>query len=316
MRVRAGFWKNASTLFCVALLIGPMPALAETFEEELARVDKALKENPGQLPTPSLRSCQTRRNMAVRLYDAGQPTRAERHLAFCRDVLKIPAADRVRADAPPTAAELQERAAREIEKALALTPNVVNGLAVYRECAACHMPEGWGLQNGSVPQIAGQHRRVVIKQLADIRAGNRDNVLMAPYASVESIGGAQAVADVAGYIGTLEISVGTSKGPGKDLALGEQLYREHCVQCHGETAEGDDELFVPRIQSQHYPYLVRQFEAIRDGRRRNANPEMVAQIQSFGARETHAVLDYVSRLLPPEELQAPPGWRNPDFADR
>jgi hypothetical protein len=26
------------------------------------------------------------------------------------------------------------------------------------------------------------------------------------------------------------------------------------------------------------------------------------------------MLDYVSRLEPPEELQAPEGWQNPDFA--
>ena len=40
---------------------------------------------------------------------------------------------------------------------------------------------------------------------------------------------------------------------------------------------------------------------------------MLAQIQGFEDRETRAVLDYVSRLEPPPELQAPPGWRNPDF---
>ena len=180
----------------------------------------------------------------------------------------------------------------------------------------CHKTEGWGLSNGTVPQIAGQHRKVVIKQLADFRAGNRDNVLMAPYSSVEAIGGAQAVADVAAYIDTLEISVDTGKGAGDDLELGEKLYRDHCVRCHGETGSGKNELFVPRIQAQHYRYLVRQFEWIRDGKRRNANPEMVEQIRGFGDRETRAVLDYVSRLEPPIEFQAPPGWRNPDFADR
>jgi hypothetical protein len=41
---------------------------------------------------------------------------------------------------------------------------------------------------------------------------------------------------------------------------------------------------------------------------------MVAQIRSFDDRQTRAVLDYVSRLEPPEEFRAPPGWRNPDFA--
>jgi hypothetical protein len=44
--------------------------------------------------------------------------------------------------------------------------------------------------------------------------------------------------------------------------------------------------------------------------------EMVTQVQGFGERETHAVLDYVSRLEPPAAMQAPPGWKNPDFAHR
>jgi hypothetical protein len=40
---------------------------------------------------------------------------------------------------------------------------------------------------------------------------------------------------------------------------------------------------------------------------------MVAQIKDFTDREIRAVLDYVSRLEPPDELRAPDGWRNPDF---
>jgi cytochrome c553 len=208
-----------------------------------------------------------------------------------------------------------EAAASELEEALSLEPDIANGLRIYRICAECHQPEGWGLPDGSYPQLAGQHRRVIIKQLADIRAGNRDNPTMLPFASAERIGGAQAVADVAGYIDTLEISVQNGKGPGDDLERGRKLYEEHCVRCHGPAGEGDAAATIPRIQSQHYAYLVRQFHWIRDGQRRNANPEMVAQIQGFGDREVSAVLDYVSRLEPPEEFQAPPDWRNPDFMD-
>jgi cytochrome c553 len=208
-----------------------------------------------------------------------------------------------------------QAAARELERALSLEPDVAHGLEVYRICADCHQPEGWGLPDGSVPQLAGQHRTVIIKQLADIRAGNRDNPTMLPFASAQRIGGAQSVADVAGYIDTLEINASNGKGPGKDLELGRTLYAGNCAQCHGPQGEGDADAYVPRIQAQHYAYMVRQFEWIRDGKRRNANPEMAAQIQHFTDREMRAVLDYVSRLEPPEELQAPPGWRNPDFMD-
>jgi cytochrome c553 len=138
--------------------------------------------------------------------------------------------------------------------------------------------------------------------------------MMLPHASAEAIGGAQAVADVAGYIDNLKMSLGNGKGSGRDLELGERLYRENCARCHGARGEGDAEKYVPRIQSQHYKYLVRQFRSIRDGKRRNANLEMVTQIQGFKDKEADAVLDYVSRLEPPAELQAPAGWKNPDFA--
>ena len=318
-RVRASRWTTRRALFVTAavLLAGPRALLAEGFVDDLARVDRALKGNPSHALPQVLESCRQRRNDAVRLYQQGHVERAERRLKYCIQVLKVaePApAPVVQQEAPPSMAEIQARAAREVERALALTPEVANGLKIYRTCAECHMPEGWGLSSGLVPQIAGQHRKVVIKQLADIRAGNRDNPLMVPYSSVESIGGAQAIADVAGYIDTLEMSVETGKGSGKDLELGARLYRDNCARCHGATGEGDDAAFVPRIHAQHYEYLVRQFESIREGKRRNANPEMVAQIRDFDARETHAVLDYVSRLGPPEELRAPPGWHNPDFA--
>ena len=43
---------------------------------------------------------------------------------------------------------------------------------------------------------------------------------------------------------------------------------------------------------------------------------MATQIQDFKEYEYQAVLDYVSRLEPPAELQAPPDWHNPDFVDR
>lgn len=299
---------------CAAMAFTAATAAAGDFETDLARITKALKTNPSNVPSQALNSCLSRRRFALQLYESGHEVRAARQLKSCFRMLSISETPPKKQVVATTEQDLQAKATRELEQALSLEPDVENGLEVYRECAACHSPEAWGYENGTVPQIAGQHKNVVIKQLADIRAGNRDNVLMAPYSSVASIGGAQAVADVAAYIDTLEIGREPGKGPGTDLELGERLYREMCAQCHGPTGEGNNELFVPRIHAQHFNYLVRQFEWIRAGKRRNANPEMVTQIQSFGERETQAVLDYVSRLEPSPEVQAPPGWKNPDFA--
>mgnify|MGYP001817488524 CR=1 FL=1 len=296
-----------STLAFVAI-----PVFGNTFMEDLEQVDNALRTNPSRALPQSLQSCLNQRNSAVTLNKMGREERARRALEYCFVSLDISHEDVKRVSAP-TQDVLLARAEQEYVEALSLTPYVSNGLAIYRECAACHEPEGWGRTTGSVPQIAGQHRKVVIKQLADFRAGNRDSVLMVPYATVESIGGTQAVADVAEYISTLEIGVDNGKGTGTDLALGESLYREHCLECHGENGEGSDDGLAPRIQAQHYKYMLRQFQWIRDDKRRNASEEMTALSKKLGDSEISAVLDYSSRLMPVEALRAPKGWKNPDF---
>ena len=44
----------------------------------------------------------------------------------------------------------------ERDAALALTPDLKNGVDVYEVCAACHLTEGWGTPDGTFPQLAGQ----------------------------------------------------------------------------------------------------------------------------------------------------------------
>jgi cytochrome c553 len=201
----------------------------------------------------------------------------------------------------------------EQDEALHLTPNHEGGIETYEVCSACHQLNGWGLEDGTFPQLAGQHAVVTIKQLADIRAKNRDNPTMYPFALPREIGGAQALADVAAYIEKLPMNPNNGKGPGTDLELGEKLYKDNCVRCHGERGEGMPDKFYPLIQGQHYKYLLRQFEWIRDGKRRNANPDMVKQIEGFSDKDMVAVMDYVSRLSPPKEKLGDPDWVNPDF---
>ncbi|GAG54358.1 unnamed protein product, partial [marine sediment metagenome] len=50
----------------------------------------------------------------------------------------------------------------EQDEAMLLTPDRERGIAVYEVCSACHLLEGWGLKDGTFPQLAGQHRSVLI----------------------------------------------------------------------------------------------------------------------------------------------------------
>ena len=225
--------------------------------------------------------------------------RAQRSLAFCLHVLELSetaAHAEMEKTRAPTIEEIQARAAREVEQALALEPNVENGLEIYRTCALCHMPEGWGLRNGSVPQLAGQHPQVVIKQLADIRAGNRDNPTMYAFVEEARLATPQAVADVAAYVATLETGIQIEKAPSDDPERGRVLYQDQCAECHGAAGEGDDDLFVPRLEGQHPAYLARQIQWIKQGGRHNADPEMRERVQKLSSRDIAMILGYVSQL--------------------
>lgn len=196
--------------------------------------------------------------------------------------------------------------AQEGEKIEALTKkgDAKNGKDVYEVCGACHLPSGAGRPDGTFPQLAGQHTTVLIKQMADIRAGLRDNPTMYPFAS--TLTDAQELADAAAYIQGLCIPADHGKYEGKDVALqvsqGKELYEKQCKECHGANGEGNKEKFYPVIAGQHYKYLLRQMTEIRDGKRRNANPDMVKVIKPYTNEQLVAISAYQSSLVMPGSM--------------
>lgn len=194
----------------------------------------------------------------------------------------------------------------EKNAALKLVGDANAGEDAYKAyCAACHLPSGGGNPDGSIPQLAGQHRTVLIKQLADIRAGMRDNPTMYPLAM--ELNDAQALADVATYIATLCIPRGAGQYEAPDAAeqraYGRMLFEKDCSQCHGLTGDGMQEKFYPVIAGQHYAYLLRQIADIRDGKRGNAHPEMIRVTAKYDNAQLVAVAAYQASLV-----TRPRGW--------
>lgn len=188
----------------------------------------------------------------------------------------------------------------EMAEALRLRGDVQAGQEDYKAyCEACHLPNGRGNPHGSIPQLAGQHPMVVIKQLADIRSGLRSNPTMYPF--VMKLRDAQALANVAAYLATLCVprDSGKYEGPSaaKLIASGKVLYNRECVQCHQPNGDGAAEKFYPVLAGQHYRYLLQQMVDIRDGRRRNSHPDMVRVIAKYDDAQLVAIAAYQAMLV-------------------
>ncbi len=194
------------------------------------------------------------------------------------------------------------------EKALTLKSDLENGQEVYAICSSCHLQEGWGLKDGTYPQIAGQYRTVLIQQLSDIHAQNRDNPTMYPFALPEAIGDEQAIADVAAYIAQMKMTPDNGKGEWAEgtpeFEKGQRLYAENCAECHGVSGEGDPDTLYPKIHGQHYRYLLRQLDWMRSGKRRGVRHNMLKNINKFSGTEIAYVANFVSRIAVPEKSLA------------
>ncbi len=189
-----------------------------------------------------------------------------------------------------------------IKVELHFTPNLANGARVYEVCESCHLPDGWGNIDGVYPQLAGQHASVLMQQLLDIRDGSRENPTMYPFVQERTIGGYQNLADVVAYISTLPMTQHYGEGEWSrsepEYAVGEQLFQEKCVVCHGAQAEGDRDRRIPRLQGQHYAYLVRQANLI-SSNQRNADPGMIAVVKTLTLDDVEKIMNYISRIPVP-----------------
>jgi cytochrome c553 len=183
----------------------------------------------------------------------------------------------------------------EKSEALALSGDIARGEAAFAICQGCHRVGALGRADGSYPRLAGQHAAVLIKQLTDVRSGRRSNPKMLPFADHQTLS-VQEIADIAAYLQALPVPSTQGQGDGKDLVRGERLYAAHCASCHGVQGEGEAKRFYPRVSGQHYRYLLRESRMIRDGERRNANPQMIDAIRDYSNEELDAVADYISRL--------------------
>jgi cytochrome c553 len=196
---------------------------------------------------------------------------------------------------PPNVAAPQSPAA-DLRGVLEATPNLRQGMKLFQICAECHGPHGAGDASGWPPEIAGQHPRVIAKELTDFRSGLRWYDPMERIAGRHVLHTTQDIADVAAYVGSLPPSTDTAPGAGENLERGGRMYASRCQWCHGEKGEGSDQGFVPRVAGQQYEYLLRQLQDTVGGRRPNMRAQHIQLLESAHTGDLVGLAGYMSRL--------------------
>jgi cytochrome c553 len=137
-------------------------------------------------------------------------------------------------------------------------------------CAACHGADGNSV-NPAWPKIAGQGEKYLLKQLRDVKSGER--TIMEMTGIVANLTD-QDFQDLAAYYasGTMQLS-GASADDAELLAEGEDLFRggdiergvAACIGCHSPTGQGNAPAGFPRLSGQHADYISTQLHAFRTG---------------------------------------------------
>ncbi|MBT8467946.1 MAG: hypothetical protein HKN10_00635 [Myxococcales bacterium] len=164
--------------------------------------------------------------------------------------------------------------------------------AAYAHCASCHLHDGSGRPDGSIPRLAGQRRAVLENKLYRLRAGTMRLPVMDPYARTLL---PKEVGEISGYLSQLpEIEIAPSPASREERARGGALYAQHCVSCHGTRGEGDDGVFASRLCGQYAGYLERRLEEAAAGTRGTADAIMQGVVDTVPVDDLGLIVAWLS----------------------
>ncbi len=197
------------------------------------------------------------------------------------------------ARAPVTAPDVN------LSSALGNPPNETRGQRIFElHCQRCHQADATGSAAQKIPALAGQQYEYLVKQLVDFLDAERVNSTMHEQLVSSGMNNATSIADVIGYVANLPRNTAPQQGPGTSLAQGKSIYEGYCISCHGRTAEGNGDLWVPNLRGQHYAYLVEQMQRMARAQRGNISEDLHRMFTSYSTEEFQAVADYLTRWSP------------------
>ena len=163
--------------------------------------------------------------------------------------------------------------------------------AAFAHCASCHLHDGSGRPDGSIPRLTGQRRSVLENKLYRLRAGILRMPVMDPFARTLA---PSEIAQIAEYLSELPAAAAPSVATEEERAQGASLYAEHCASCHGANGEGQDGLFASRLCGQYAGYLNRRLAEVAAGTRGDADAVMQDAIDAVPVDDLRAIVAWLA----------------------
>jgi cytochrome c553 len=175
--------------------------------------------------------------------------------------------------------------------------NAEAGQGKVAVCGACHNPDG-NSAAPNFPKLAGQGERYLVKQLKDIKAGNRTVLEMTGLLDNLT---EQDLQDIAAYFSKQKMSVGAADP--KLVARGAELFRggklpegmPACIGCHSPNGAGLAAAGFPKLGGQHAAYVGKQLTDFREGNRTNDGDSMT--MRSIAAKLSNKDIEAVSSYI-------------------
>ncbi len=177
--------------------------------------------------------------------------------------------------------------------------DAVAGKTKAATCGACHGADGNSLAP-NFPKIAGQGERYLVKQITEIKNGDRQVPEMLGFVMGLS---ETDIADIAAYYSEQKASGGTADPAlveaGKRIFLGgnEATGVPACIACHGPAGKGMSAAGFPSVAGQHAAYTEKQLTDFYNAKRTNDASNVMRDIASrMHMDEIKAVSSYIQGL--------------------
>ena len=177
--------------------------------------------------------------------------------------------------------------------------DAVAGKTKAATCGACHGADGNSLAP-SFPKIAGQGERYLVKQITEIKNGDRQVPEMLGFVMGLS---ETDIADIAACYAGQTASSGAADAAlveaGKRIFLGgnEATGVPACIACHSADGKGIAAAGFPRVAGQHATYTEKQLMDFYNAKRTNDASNVMRDIASrMHMDEIKAVSSYIQGL--------------------